>query len=434
MVAVIVSVAVLGLVGSSRAQGYDLSWHTIDGGGSASSGAQFQLVGTIGQADAGGPLNGGGFALRGGFWPGVGPAAASTPTPTGATPSTPTPTSPATVTATPTVPIGVVTPTPTITPTPTAVTTPIVPPTPTAAATPSIDVASVRKCQVAIAKSSTAFVHTKLAALQQCEAKIVAGKLSGACPDGDPKTTQKIADALQKLRDGIAKACGGKNKMCSAKDNGVDADIPRTAIGFPPLCPGFEGGCSNAIADRDCGDIATCLGCIDEAAVDQAIALYYDGTPADPKAAKALNACQQAIGKNAVKLFTARSKALLSCWGKVIDGKMSGPCPDAAKAGTAIAKATSQFEAAIGKACCGKNKTCNLADSGVNLDFDPGTAIGFRPTCESVTVPEGPSCDAAITDVQSLMTCLGCVTEFKADCVSAAQLPAFVMPYPAVCE
>ena len=382
-VAVIASVAVLGLVGSSRAQGYDLSWHTIGGGGSASSGAQVQLVGTIGQADAGGLLNGGGFALRGGFWPGVAAG------PTGPTP------------------------------------------TPTVTATPSVDVASVRKCQAAIANSSAAFVHTKLTALQKCEAKIVAGKFTGSCPEGDPKTAQKIADSLRKLRDGIAKACGGKNKVCRVTDTGADADMPRTAIGFPAVCPGFEGSCSNAIADRDCGDIATCLGCIGGAAVDQAIALYYDGTPADPKA---LNACQQAIGKNAVKLFTARSKVLRSCWGKVSSGKIPGPCPDVTKAEPAIAKATSQLKAAIAKACCGKNKTCNAADSGPDADFDPVTEIGFRTSCDSVTIPGGASCDGTISDMSGLLACIDCVTHFNVGCVDAAQVPVLVMPYPAECE
>src|SRR6185436_15104501 len=111
--------------------------------------------------------------------------------------------------------------------------------------------ASVRKCQAAITKKSAAFVQARLAALQQCRTKILTGKLAGICPDDDAKTTQKITGALQKMRDGIAKACGGKNKTCNLADVGADADLPRIAIGFPPLCPGFEGGCQQPIADRD---------------------------------------------------------------------------------------------------------------------------------------------------------------------------------------
>ena len=49
---------------------FDLTWSTIDGGGGFSSGAQFQLSGTIGQADAG-ALTGGNFKLEGGFWSGL---------------------------------------------------------------------------------------------------------------------------------------------------------------------------------------------------------------------------------------------------------------------------------------------------------------------------------------------------------------------------
>jgi hypothetical protein len=176
-------------------------------------------------------------------------------------------------------------------------------------------------------RGSAAFAQARLAALQQCRAKVVAGKFAGLCPDDDPKTTRKIADALQLMRAGIAKACGGKNKVCSATDTGADQDVRRADVGFPALCPTFEGGCSSAVADRDCTGVTTCLECIGGAVVDQAIALYYDVTPTDPKAARALNGCQQAIGKNAVKLFTARSKALLDCWSKVSKGRIRDRAP-----------------------------------------------------------------------------------------------------------
>ncbi len=49
---------------------FDLTWHTIDGGGGGSStGGGFELAGTIGQHDAGPVMTGGTFELRGGFWP-----------------------------------------------------------------------------------------------------------------------------------------------------------------------------------------------------------------------------------------------------------------------------------------------------------------------------------------------------------------------------
>jgi hypothetical protein len=59
----------------AAAQPYDLSWHTIDGGGHmVSTGGGFELGGTIGQCDAGPAdtaMTGGSFSLVGGFWPGV---------------------------------------------------------------------------------------------------------------------------------------------------------------------------------------------------------------------------------------------------------------------------------------------------------------------------------------------------------------------------
>jgi len=50
--------------------GYDLSWNTVDGGGTTfSAGGDYTLGGTIGQPDAG-LLLGGGYVLGGGFWGG----------------------------------------------------------------------------------------------------------------------------------------------------------------------------------------------------------------------------------------------------------------------------------------------------------------------------------------------------------------------------
>ncbi len=80
-VAIVVSALCLGLLafGQSRdtahATGpsdYDLSWFTIDGGGAMrSTGGEYELSGTIGQPDAGGPMVGpveSGYELTGGFW------------------------------------------------------------------------------------------------------------------------------------------------------------------------------------------------------------------------------------------------------------------------------------------------------------------------------------------------------------------------------
>jgi hypothetical protein len=46
------------------------------------------------------------------------------------------------------------------------------------------------------------------------------------------------------------------------------------------VCPNFEDGACNAPI-TDCNGIVACLTCVDQAAVDQAIALYYGSPPAD---------------------------------------------------------------------------------------------------------------------------------------------------------
>ncbi|HKQ47648.1 MAG TPA: hypothetical protein VJZ71_06240 [Phycisphaerae bacterium] len=54
---------------------FEIDWHSIDAGGTtapnASTGGSFAVAGTIGQPDAGpatGPMIGGTFEVRGGFW------------------------------------------------------------------------------------------------------------------------------------------------------------------------------------------------------------------------------------------------------------------------------------------------------------------------------------------------------------------------------
>ena len=51
------------------AQDYAVDWWTVDGGGEMwTSGGDFELSGTIGQADTGDAMTGGDFELIGGFW------------------------------------------------------------------------------------------------------------------------------------------------------------------------------------------------------------------------------------------------------------------------------------------------------------------------------------------------------------------------------
>jgi hypothetical protein len=60
-----------------KGTGFAVRRHVIAGGGGRSTGAAFAITGTIGQADADPlqPSTGGVFAITGGFWPGIAPAA-----------------------------------------------------------------------------------------------------------------------------------------------------------------------------------------------------------------------------------------------------------------------------------------------------------------------------------------------------------------------
>ncbi|MGO8839216.1 MAG: hypothetical protein ACLQAH_09025 [Limisphaerales bacterium] len=52
----------------SFAQSYSIGWYKVSGGGGTSSGGTYQISGTIGQHDSGGPMTGGNYSLTGGFW------------------------------------------------------------------------------------------------------------------------------------------------------------------------------------------------------------------------------------------------------------------------------------------------------------------------------------------------------------------------------
>src|SRR6476661_3398328 len=69
-----------GLVYAQVGGGFDLSWNSVDGGGSASTGGGYALAGVVGQPDAG-THAGDRFALDGGFLGGAGVVPTSTPTP-----------------------------------------------------------------------------------------------------------------------------------------------------------------------------------------------------------------------------------------------------------------------------------------------------------------------------------------------------------------
>ncbi|MFD3163767.1 hypothetical protein [Herpetosiphon sp. NSE202] len=108
---------------------FSLEWSTIDSGGGTSTGGDFELHSSIGQADANAASTGGEFSIEGGFWVGV-------PTLTPTATATETPTNTPTITASNT-PTNTPTETPTNTPTITASNTPTNTPTETPTVTAS---------------------------------------------------------------------------------------------------------------------------------------------------------------------------------------------------------------------------------------------------------------------------------------------------------
>ncbi len=271
------------------------------------------------------------------------------------------------------------------------------------------------KCKRGILKEAGKFAAAKIKALGKCEE----GQLKGKIPPGDchldPKAGPAIAKAITKLHAGIAKSCGGADKDCGTAGNDSSA-----SIGWPGVCPEFEGtGCTNIIPDGDCEAIADCVECINENAINQAIDLYYDGAlPSSPGTQQ--NKCQIAIGKATSAFFQSKTKALNKCWDARHNGKHSNSCvPPAVGDGkylAAITKAETKKIDAIHKAC----------------DPVPFSQIGFPSHCPAVTIPGGLPCGGPVTNLTQLIACVDCVTEFKVDCEVAASVPNFIA-YPAEC-
>ncbi len=69
LIILLLGLTLTGIVWAQTGGGYDLSWHTVDGGGNSVTGGGYTLSGAIGQPDAA-SASGGGYSLTGGFWVG----------------------------------------------------------------------------------------------------------------------------------------------------------------------------------------------------------------------------------------------------------------------------------------------------------------------------------------------------------------------------
>jgi len=65
---ILLIISLLLVAASANAQQYSMDWYKISGGGGTSTGATYEVTGTIGQPDAGGAMSGGSYSLTGGFW------------------------------------------------------------------------------------------------------------------------------------------------------------------------------------------------------------------------------------------------------------------------------------------------------------------------------------------------------------------------------
>ena len=219
-------------------------------------------------------------------------------------------------------------------------------------------------------------------------------------------------------------------------------------------CPSgsCNSGCSFDLATP--ADVTNCVACVGEASVDQLNGFLYgnlkpatfscvggtnDQLPCFPTTAatdcpapgkcklanSSLELCKQKVGVAAAKFYDTKRNALAKCEDGVLKNG-SGTCPDANATAT-INAATTKLSTDIVKACGGKDKAFG-GSGAANLDF-PADAIGSLFNCNNFTVPGGAQCAGVsgrgpISSLQDLVTCIGCVTEFKVDCVNRLVTPS----------
>ena len=115
--------------------------------------------------------------------------------------------------------------------------------------------------------------------------------------------------------------------------------------------------------------------------------------------------CRAAIGKNAAAFAQAKLKALQKCnEGLVKKGLPVGSCPDT-KTQDKITSTTAKVDAAIVKACAGKDKVCGTGGD--------DAAPGFPGTCPNF---ENGTCNGAIANCNDIGPCLNdCMGENAVD-------------------
>ncbi len=273
-------------------------------------------------------------------------------------------------------------------------------------------------CEQTLAAKFAKFTRARTKLMQHCRELVLLGRAPGPCPDY--RTTAQIEKARGKLRQAVNEACGGDDKSCGA--GGDDVDL--ATIGWNvPQCPDFQGsGCTNAIGH--CDDVADCLVCTGEAAVDTGIALVYDALDPSP-ALSEVGRCQKSLGRSVARYFDAKTSALAACEHHDLGGPATGACPDPIKTAPRILRAAEKLVNRICNACGSNDDICG------GDDILPAW-IGFPATCPAVTPPGGSSCAQPITQLIDLIECVRCVTDFQVGCLDPLAVPR-LKSYPSAC-
>jgi hypothetical protein len=118
----------------------------------------------------------------------------------------------------------------------------------------------LEKCKQGVGKAAATFFETKRQSLEKCEEGVIAGKITGSCPDA--KTAAKIATAATKLSDSITKSCPAGVLPDSIGNLFDCANL--TVPGASASCAGASGrGPITTVAD-----LTTCIQCLTEFKVD----------------------------------------------------------------------------------------------------------------------------------------------------------------------
>lgn len=221
------------------------------------------------------------------------------------------------------------------------------------------------KCRATVAKESAKLTQAIAKILQKCDQGVLAGKVTGPCPDS--KSAAGITKAKDKLKAAVNKVCTGA--------------VGHFALG---RCPAADGGtgpgtCTDILIDNN-DAVADCLSCLaDENASEMLNTVVYSFNPSPDKA---VSKCQATIGKSTASYYITKSKSLAKCQAGVLGGKVTGPCPDAATT-AAIDAANGKKDAAIAKACCGVDGTCG---GGTCIANSPAGTL-HNAACTGVATP-----------------------------------------------